>query len=414
MRSGKIFTAVIYYIFTFSIGILLALFLPFYYLYSSESLNNMQEALESGNYSDAMSLVGGYYNRQPAFVEEFPDGGGIVLFEATTLVVTEEQQSDGQTEQITKMHKAYAGFVYGIKDSYSVSGNSDNGALMIVTDTAGVEHEVQILNTDSDGDNVNDSISTVDTNGFFYIDLAQDVIPSISSITLIDSKGEVFATVPSENSLNLNFDERFFADVDEFVTEYNRDVTTDEEKKQQAERCNQLDEEFLAKSTDYAKSSYGVVAKSAADRKAAVAVVLYFVAVYVVSDFILGKRYILKFFKWLLVKVFKVKFPEKKEPDRQEIFGNDYYCQVTMVLDTSAVADFAQSVQIHYSNGENEANFLLMKENGYTDTQRVKAGKYMNLHVDLDGKYTTANLPSVLVAEGYRKAFKINLTRQEV
>lgn len=103
MRSGKIFTAVIYYIFTFSIGILLALFLPFYYLYSSESLNNMQEALESGNYSDAMSLVGGYYNRQPAFVEEFPDGGGIVLFEATTLVVTEEQQSDGQTEQITKM-----------------------------------------------------------------------------------------------------------------------------------------------------------------------------------------------------------------------------------------------------------------------------------------------------------------------
>ena len=85
-----------------------------------------------------------------------------------------------------------------------------------------------------------------------------------------------------------------------------------------------------------------------------------------------------------------------------------------MVLDTSAVADFAQSVQIHYSNGENEANFLLMKENGYTDTQRVKAGKYMNLHVDLDGKYTTANLPSVLVAEGYRKAFKINLTRQEV
>lgn len=50
----------------------------------------MQQSLESGNYWEAMVLVGGYFNKQPVFQQDLPDGGGIVLFEAATL-------TEGQT-----------------------------------------------------------------------------------------------------------------------------------------------------------------------------------------------------------------------------------------------------------------------------------------------------------------------------
>ena len=41
-----------------------------------------------------MVLVGGYFNKQPVFQQDLPDGGGIVLFEAATL--TEGQNAEGE------------------------------------------------------------------------------------------------------------------------------------------------------------------------------------------------------------------------------------------------------------------------------------------------------------------------------
>ena len=401
MKKAKLFAKIVYYLFTISMGILLALFLPFYYFYSGESLNSMQQSLESGNYWEAMVLVGGYFNKQPVFQQDLPDGGGIVLFEAATL--TEGQNAEGEEVADGQMHKSYAGFVYGLKDIYEVDGN-DSLAKVVVTDVNGNAHNVAVLNQDTDGDGKADRINTLTSNGFFYIDLDIDTVQSVAKITVVDKNGNTFAEIPSTGELNLTFQQAFFADVNDFLVEYNRDY--------QSDKCEQLDREFRAKSENYVKSSYSVAPKGSADKKAAVVVVLYFVGIYVIGDFLVGNRYILKFFRWLLVKVFKVKFKEKPVKNK-EAFGHDYYCQVTFVLDPSAVEGFSDSVQIRYSNNDGEISFLLLKEENYTTTVRVKAGTYVNLWIDLDRQYATQNLPETLVVEGFRKALKIKIIKRE-
>ena len=80
MKKGSLFAKIVYYLFTFSLGIMLAIFLPFIYMYDGEALNIIQDALEIENYTQAMSKVGGYYNTETVLNEKFTSGGGIVLF----------------------------------------------------------------------------------------------------------------------------------------------------------------------------------------------------------------------------------------------------------------------------------------------------------------------------------------------
>ena len=399
MKKGKLFSKIVYYLFTFSIGILLALFLPYMYMYYGESLSIINSSLKDGNYADAMGLVGGYYDKQYVFQQDFADGGGIVLFSAATLVYGDGSEEAPADE--TLLHKAYAGFVYGTADSYDINATGANLSKMIVTDNDGTEHYVEILDYDADGNGEKDSCASHMQYGFFYVDLALDTFGSVKEISLIDKNGSVFANL----QVNLSFDQAFFSDVDDFLQEYNRDY--------KSERLPELDREFLAKSSNYAISSTGV-AQSSADKKSAIVVVLYFVGIYVLGDFLVGGHYIVKFFRWLLVKVFKVKFKQKPQKG-EEAFGHDYYSKVTFVLDVSAVDDFSQSVNIRYNNDKGEEiSFLLLKEQNYTATLRVKAGTYVNLWIDIDKTtYATQNLPETLVVEGYQMAMRIKIIKRE-
>lgn len=94
-----------------------------------------------------------------------------------------------------RMHKAYAGFIYGIKDIYKVAKNDNNNAKINVTDLDGNVHRVEVLDTDSNGDSIKDTNSTCVKNGFIYVDLDQDTLSSIAKIELIDCDGTVFASV---------------------------------------------------------------------------------------------------------------------------------------------------------------------------------------------------------------------------
>ena len=85
MKKVSLFAKIVYYLFTFSLGIILAIFLPFVYLYDGEALNIIQDALDAGSYSQAMGLVGGYYNTESVLNAQFEGGGKIVLFESATL-----------------------------------------------------------------------------------------------------------------------------------------------------------------------------------------------------------------------------------------------------------------------------------------------------------------------------------------
>ena len=398
MKHGKLFAKIIYYLFTFTMGIMLAVFLPFILMSDGECLNIMEDSLEEGRYSDAMLLVGGYFDKREVFKSEFENGGGIVLFSSATLVYFDDEE----TEDETKIHKSYAGFVYGTKDSYPVTSQVANKTKMLVEDGTGTEHTVELLDSDLNNDKINDTVATYYTNGFFFVDLDEDTFSSLRKLKLLDKDGNVF----QEISLQLDYEEEFFADVNDFVNEYNRDY--------KSEKLTELHEKLLGKSEHYTISSMGV-AQSRADTKAAIIVVVYFVSVYVIADFLLGRRFILRFFKWFLYKVCKVKPKQKKAPKRNEVFGNDYYCQVSFELDVSEVEGFSESVNIRYTSEKGEAiNFILLKQENYKSTQRIKAGEYVNMWIDIDkAEYATQDLPESLTVEGYQKAFKIKILRRE-
>lgn len=409
MKKGRIFAAVVYYLFMFFIGILMALFLPYFYMYYGESVNYIQQSLEGGQFSDAMSVVGGYYDERYVFQQNF-DNGGIVVFPAATL--KDGMDSDGNTITDRYLQYSYGVFVYNVGD-YNVTKTSDNKTKVVVTDVSGENHKVVILNTDTDSNDTKDTIATVIQNGFLYVDLVKDEIGSITKIELFDCDGNVYCSV--ELTSTLNYSEKFFQDVTEFVDLYNSPYPdTDAEMEKHADKLSQADSKLRSLDEHYKKSTDGVV-KSNADKKSTVAVIIYFACVYVVGDLLVGKRYIVKFVKFILVKVFKVEFKPKKPKYDEPVFGSDYNCQVTLQADISEFADegLNSSIQIRYTRDGVETAFTLLKDNNYTQTIPLKAGRYVNLWVDLDSRYATQNLPDTLIAEGYRKNIKFKIIKRE-
>jgi len=398
MKKSKIFPQIIYYLFTFSLGLLLAFTLPYYFMAFELPLGDMEKYLAQGEPDKAMELVGGYFNREPVYSSAFDDGGGIVLFEAATLTADKPKEGEEATED-SKLQKTYAGFIFGVRDTYHVGGEADNKTKLIVTNLNGEEKSVELLDYDIDDNKIKENIGSLMTSGFVYLDVDQVTYGSLSKLTFIDNVGGVF----KEIILNLDFSEKFFEDVNTFVEEYNRDFKSD--------KLAELDRELLSKNENYAISSHGDMQKRA-DTKAAVIIVAYFVGIYVIGDFLVGNRYIWRFFKWVYYKIRKDK-PRKKSSEEAEVFGHDYYSQVKMELDVSELPDFSESVQIRYTNGDGEISFTLLKENGYADTQRIKAGAYVNAWIDINREYAPVDMPETLTVEGYKMSVKIKIIKRK-
>lgn len=402
MKKGRIFAAIIYYLCTFSLGILMALFLPYLLYYYNESVNYIQEELESGNYANAFSIVGGYYDDRYVFESKF-NKGGIVLFSAITL--TDDVDADGNTITDRYVRPAYAGFLYGAGD-YSVTKTEDNQTKVIVTDLDGTTHVVEILNAAEDSNN---TIGTLDLNDFVYLDFTQEDVKSIAKLEFIDCDGNVY----QQFELSLDFSQKFFEDVQPFVEFYNSDYSNYEGGVEAFEQqLGVLGNEFTDKDSHYCMSADGVV-QSKADTKAAIIVVVYFVCIYAIGDFLVGPKYILKFFRFLNRKVFKIKPRKQKAPKYNEAFGHDYNCKVTLEANISELEDFSESVQVRYSNETNETVFTLTKANGYKSTISTKAGEYVNLWVDMNAEYATQDLPDTLEAEGYQKTILFKIIKRE-
>ena len=401
MKKSRLFGKIIYYLFTFVLGIILAVMLPSFLMYFEVSLDKMAEYLDTGEYAEAMSLVGGYYNSEPVLEQKFDSGGGIVLFEATTLVYNSGEEDD-QTVDESKLHNSYAGFVYGVGDTYQALSTGLNLTVLSVTPVEGSAKSFDLLDYDADGNGSKDGISTLTQKGFIYLDFDADTFSSIAKLTFLDKDGNVFQEI---DGLSLGYNGQFFTDVAAFVAEYNRDYNS--------EALTKLSEEFLSKNESYSMSSHGDLQKIA-DKKAMITVVIYFVSIYIIGDFLLGNFYIIKFFRWFIYDVCKVKPKRKQKLSKKEIFGNDYYSSVTVSLDLEAVPDFNESVQIKYTNTDAEVVFILIKENNYTATERIKAGTYVNPFIDVNREYTTTNLPDNLEVEGYKMDIKIKIIKREV
>lgn len=397
MKKGLVVANIIYYLFTFALGVLLAIFLPYFMMLYGESLKIIETSLQEKNYAQAMSIVGGYYDDRHVLQQDLPNGGGIVLFKAATLYPGADEE--GNSVQDMKIHKSYAGFIYGIKDIYKITKTENNKAIINVTDIEGNVHKVNVLDTDTNDDKTKDTNATCVKSGFMYVDFDKDTLSSIAKIEIVDCDGNVFASVDTR----LDFSEEFFEDCSAFVNEYNANF--------KSEKLNDLNKEFLGKNEHYKMSSDGVV-KSSADKKSAIIVVVYFIGIYLVGDSLIGKRYVIKFFKWVFVKVFKIK-PKQKKQKNEQVFGHDYLCKVTMSADVSDVEGFDTSVQVKYSNEGGEAQFTLVKSGGYAETKQVKAGTYVNLWVDIDKNFVTQGLPETLEVEGYQKQITFKIVKRE-
>lgn len=417
-------------------GVLMCVFLPYFFLYDGESMNMMEEYLEQGKPADAMAFVGGYYNSEPVFAEDFSNGGSIVLFESATLYeyIYNEGEDDAQAKY--RLHKSYSGFVYGIDGIYNTIQEVDNKTILkIQTATGTVDFE--ILNVDNNNDGIKDGISTLYKNGFFFLELGVEQlqelqVESISALSLIDKDGNCFAEVSlpeeyfGEGKL---FATSFFNDVNSVVIKYNEiidcEVYNIEDEDYDA-RVQELGQELSALGNEliekgYAKSSTSI-ARSRADRLATITIICYAIGVIILGDFLVGGRYILKFFTWLLVKVFKVdpeklKLKRKAKAQQSESenasFGNDYFCQVTYQIEKEQTAELDDQIVITYANDTQSATFTLNKENGYKDIQRVKKGVLNLTAVNSLNSRTYNEIPDLLVVEGFNKCITINNMMQE-
>lgn len=399
----NIFPKIIYYLFTFALGLLLAFGLFGYHMVfevPQKILGDMNNHLTNGSYDKAMELVGGYFNREHVFQQNFENGGGIVLFEAVTPIdEVKENDENSQQQSMTKLHKSYAGFIYGLKGLYDVDGEDNNRTRLVVTDLEGSALTVALLDTDLDENGIKEGISTMTSQGLIYLDLGLDKVESLSKLEFYDAKGKVFRTV----ELNLDYSGAFFADVNDFCEEYNRDYTSD--------KLGELSEAFLSKNENYAISVESERYHET-DVNGILIVVAYFVVIYIIADFLVGRHYILRFCRWLHYKTPWGKEAAQKKAAK-ETFGHDYYSQVTMSLDLSELPDFNESVTVRYTNTDAEISFILMRENGYTVTQRIRAGTYVNAWIDINKRYAPVDMPENLVVEGYKMAVNIKILKRK-
>lgn len=384
-RGVKIFASIVYYLIAFVIGILLAIALPYSFFYKG-TMKYISTSLGEGNYANAIDVVGGFYNEDYVLHQEF-DNGGLVLFETVTIAYQVDEEGKQSTSE-QYVHKAYSGYIYGVKDTYDINGSENNkSAIGIVCN--GIEDKSTIIEyaTDSRTKDTNSSIYQYD---FLYMDLGIDEYSKIDKIILYDKNDNVYASI----ECNLDFGGTFFDDVENFVNVYNEDYTNPE--------LEGLRDEFLNKSDKYHISSYGPVQKKAS-RKAIFLIVLYFICIYILGDSLLGKKYVIKGFKWLLKKVFHVKFKSDEKISPEEVFGHDYYCNLTLSLDVSEAEDLSTAVLVKYSCSTlDDVEFALIKGDNYTQSKRVKAGTYMNPYTQIADGYYFEEVPEVLKVEGYR------------
>jgi len=394
MNKGlKIFTKIIYYVFTFFIGLIVAIMLPLELTvtYIPQQINN---SINSADYSSAIGLVsgGGYYNSDKIYQED-KDNCGFVIFESVTLNYEDGENADGSI-----LNSSYSGFLYKASD-YNVSSTVDNKTKLEIVKDDNTTYNYTLLDYDSNNDDVYDNISYHQGFQFVYFCIEEVKCSSIKEIRFLDKDGQVYYQHTFDQSLT--YTSSFYNDTDSFVQEFNSNNTSS--------NLSSLDEQ-LRSNPNYKMFSYGS-AEKLAQKKAIPVVVIYFLVVYLIADLLLGNRYIIKFFSWLLYKVFKIKRKEK-EVKEEDVIGTDYLSTVTFTLDKGSNDEFDTAVTITYS-GKEEINITLYSDDNYTTIKKIKAGTYLNPFININDDYEIINLPAPLEIKGYKMQINLKLKKVE-
>jgi len=390
-KGARIFINVLYYILTFGIGILIAVTTPAALTYSY-SMKDIESALATEKYADAMMSVGGYYDTNYVFLSENKD---LVIFSAMTL------REDENKVYGTKVNKSYCGFYFNVPESYITAGNGEaNQTRLMLTQKDDNQVKHNLIDYDFDQDGTVDSISTLVNYNFIFFEIQIEECASVKKLDFYDVNGNLSYSITFGEVLEYN--EQFFIDVEPFIEEYNRDYTS--------AKLLELDETFRAKSSTYLKSSNGNLVNRV-NKRVAIYVFLYFAAIYFIGDSLIGGRYIIKGIRFLFRKIFRRKQKETYQKSKPQQFVGVMYSNLTMELDV--LEDFNKSVTISYSNEHESFEFYLVKEDGYKQTKRIKAGTYVNLKVLVDEDYEVIDPVEVLELKRLNEKQIIKIRRKE-
>lgn len=397
-KKFKRFLGVIYYLVTFSIGLMIALVMPavnrdiIMYEYLDEYINE-------GDYVKAIDLLGGIYNKQCAYENE---DNKLAIYENTSMLEIKNEEDESSNVII---NASYICFIKGLEREWFESLENNQSKILI----DGTK-KIEILQYDLNEDGNLDTVSTLLENDYICFSIDESLIGEANSLELIKANGDVLFKV---DNLNLKFESDFFNQIDEFVEKYNlyyEDKLFSEEENTDLEN---IYNEINSNNSNYQKSgtySLEEIGK-AANKKSMTFVLWYFIWIYVLGDFIVGPRYILRFVKFIYNKI-KMKF-KRDEDENPLALTNNFYCQLTF----EAVCDceINDDIIISYENvGNSDLSFkcVITASNEFKKTERVRGGEYRLIDIECLN-HEILNVPETLSVKGYKMNIKFNVKKIE-
>ena len=257
----------------------------------------------------------------------------------------------------------------------------------------------------------NDRISTLISSDYICFLLDSEVFTNINEIKLLNATGETYYL---NNGLSLKFDSNYFVATEEFRKTYNEYGKDNDFSQEEDAKLGAMYEAINKENPNIKKtgSAHSVEAlRKQANKEALIFVLLYFIWIYVLGDFLVGKRYIWKFICFIFRKI-KDKI---KKPDDKEVLavGNNFYSQVTFEIENSDLLE--EDVIISYDAVEKEREpikVILMKANGYKKKERVRGGKYKLTSYECE-RFNVLGLPAELEVKGYTMKIKLKVEKNE-
>ena len=396
-KKWKIFFAILYYVLTFSLGVFIAIALPS----ANRDIQRykfINQYIEDGELYKAIDLMCEIYNKNSIYENKDAEVYVFEVMAPTTILV------EGSEEETQTVYDSSYVFIIRNQKRETFEKNSDNLSLVKING----DGKINILNSDLDGDGNFDTIATLIDSNYICFSVNKLKYENVSSIELVDMYGE---TVIKVENLNLNYTSEFFTEVQQFISKYNEFYSDGNINTEENQELENIYNQVHKKNDNYLKiGSYSLdEINDIAVRDSVSFVLLYFIWVYILGDFIVGKKYIWRFIKWVYKKIKNKVKPEKEEP---LALGKNFYSMLS--FEAEVLDGFEGSIIINYEHEENKAyNFkcIITKGSNYIKQERVHGGTYKLKSTECDG-YVIVDLPETLEVKGYKKTISF-LVRKE-
>ena len=415
--------SILYYGFTVIIGIILA----FYFFVYGTQLKVADTLRARANNNDAYGvtrLISGYQNSESVYEKTIDGVGTLGVYEAVTSYLTTIPDGDS-TKSVTKLERGYMGVITNVGSEWKRSVYTDedgksfnhfglrfNGVDKDGNSTS-YDYRIGYLSTETYKDTqeanlYNNRYSSYEVSGFYYfmigdVEFSEGGLTSITSFDFINNDESVLENKTQTLTTSWTLDTPFLNLVKDFEEKYNNLIDTNEITQ---DKVNAISDEFetvYSTYDKYTKSDFKDVTKNV-NLFSVIKMIAYILIVWIVGDFLVGRHYILNFFRRLFGKnVQKVENVVEYQPKHE--------------LNTTVEADvpdnYKKEVTIKYISEEgSEVVFNLKPSNGYKETKLIMSGDYSHPEIIAEG-LTCLDIPSILKVNGLTFTAKFIFERKK-